>query len=203
MKRMKFAEYLDFVKDAHNNMSQQDIILMYEGTINQQIIKSFAYLTECRLEQANESVKMQRTVYHIMLESLQNIAKHGIVLSPEDSDDLKAGFSKSGILIVGMDSMGWFITTGNLISKKSLEGLTELIDKVNGMEHEELKKLKKETMLQTKISEKGGAGLGIIDMAKRTGNELLYNVEDVGEDYCFFILTVTITPSAFEKQNNS
>ncbi len=196
MERPKFSEYLDFVKAAHNNMSQQDIILMYEGMINQKIIKSFAYLTECRLEQSGESLKMQKTVYHIMLESLQNIAKHGIAEAELDSDSLAEGLSKSGILIVGMDEMGWFITTGNLISNESLNNITRLIDRVNKMNSDELKQLKKETMINSSISDKGGAGLGIIDMAKRTGNELLYNIEEVDANHSYFILTVTISATA-------
>ena len=48
--------------------------------------------------------------------------------------------------------------------------------------------------------EYGGAGLGIIDMAKRTGNELLYNIEKINDDYSFFILTITISQSSDENR---
>ena len=57
----------------------------------------------------------------------------------------------------------------------------------------ELKELRKETMIKGTISKEGGAGLGLIDMAKRTGNQLLYNIEKINEEHSFFILTTTIS----------
>jgi hypothetical protein len=43
-----------------------------------------------------------------------------------------------------------------------------------------------------KISEKGGAGLGLIDIAKKTGSKLSYQFKELNDEVSFFILTSTI-----------
>ena len=47
-------------------------------------------------------------------------------------------------------------------------------------------------MENTTISEKGGAGLGFIDIKKRTGTEYEYYFEPLDAEHCFFILTIRI-----------
>ena len=42
------------------------------------------------------------------------------------------------------------------------------------------------------FSEKGGGGLGMIDIARKTGSKYEYNFYPVGEDYIFFELMINI-----------
>jgi hypothetical protein len=44
-----------------------------------------------------------------------------------------------------------------------------------------------------KLSAKGGGGLGLVDIARKTGNKLKYNFEAVSDDYFFFSLDVIVT----------
>ena len=43
-----------------------------------------------------------------------------------------------------------------------------------------------------KLSEKGGGGLGLIDIAKKSRNKLQYSFKEIDDDYSFFTLTVNI-----------
>ena len=48
-------------------------------------------------------------------------------------------------------------------------------------------------MLSTsEFSNKGGAGLGLIEMAKKTGNKLDYDFVPLDNDYSYFILSKTV-----------
>jgi len=42
------------------------------------------------------------------------------------------------------------------------------------------------------LSEKGGAGLGFIDIARKTGQKLVYSFLKIDEEKSFFVLTTTI-----------
>jgi hypothetical protein len=42
------------------------------------------------------------------------------------------------------------------------------------------------------MSAKGGGGLGFIDIAKKSGQKLEYNIEKVDDTYAFFTLIVKI-----------
>ena len=47
----------------------------------------------------------------------------------------------------------------------------------------------------SEFSDKGGAGLGLIEMAKKTGNKLDYDFVSLDNDYSYFILSKTVDES--------
>ena len=63
-----------------------------------------------------------------------------------------------------------------------------MIDNINSLDKDGLKELHKFKMRETAISEKGGAGLGFIDIARKTGNPLEYHFEPIDADNSFFLL---------------
>ena len=42
------------------------------------------------------------------------------------------------------------------------------------------------------MSVKGGGGLGLIDIARKSGEKLQYNIREINESFSFFTLTVKI-----------
>ena len=38
----------------------------------------------------------------------------------------------------------------------------------------------------------GGGGLGMVDIARKSGNQLVYSFEDVNEDYGLFTLIIKV-----------
>jgi len=55
-----------------------------------------------------------------------------------------------------------------------------------------LKELYKEIIKNTTISEKGGAGLGFVDMARKSGGKLEFEFPEMNTEYCFFCLKVNV-----------
>lgn len=182
------GDYMDFVYRFHNTMLEQKLSLVYEGEVNQSITKAFTSLAERNMNGSNEPTTMKRRVYHVMVECLQNICKH--------ADNAETGESErpgSGIFIVGQEGDSYTITTGNVMSKDRIPGLIDLLNKVNEMDRDELKALYKEQMRSARLSDKGGAGLGFIDIAKKTGNDLEYRFEEVNEITSFFMLKTKVS----------
>ena len=69
---------------------------------------------------------------------------------------------------------------------------TDKIDKINSMSKEELKDMYKFILNHQRLSEKGGGGLGLVDIARKTGNRLDYTFEKYNDTYYFFNLDVYI-----------
>ena len=44
----------------------------------------------------------------------------------------------------------------------------------------------------TKLSDKGGAGLGLMDIARKSGKKLEYDFENISEKISFFSLIVNV-----------
>ena len=54
------------------------------------------------------------------------------------------------------------------------------------MDKESLKNLYKEALNKGSLSEKGGAGLGLIEMARKSGNKLGFEFEEINDEYSYF-----------------
>lgn len=84
------------------------------------------------------------------------------------------------------------IITGNVIKNEKVESLRNSLEHVNSLDKEGLSTLFKQQIKEGRISEKGGAGLGFIDIAKKTGNKIEYQFKELNSEVSFFIITTTI-----------
>jgi hypothetical protein len=69
------------------------------------------------------------------------------------------------------------------------------------MGKEELKDMYKFILNHQRLSEKGGGGLGLVDIARKTGNDMEYTFEKYNDDYVFFNLDVYIDIAQGTEQN--
>jgi hypothetical protein len=76
--------------------------------------------------------------------------------------------------------------------------MTELLETINKLDKDGLKALHQEQMKKGKLSERGGAGLGFIDIARKSGRPLAYNFKPITDQTSFFILTTQIPRSKVE-----
>jgi len=169
-------------QDFHEIMDKHHITLVYEGEINQDITKIFSDMAQSSLS-ANDHLTTKKRVYHIMVECLQNICKH----ADEKGYTEDSGQGK-GILIVGNTDNQYTITTGNIITNNNVEPTKAMLDRINAMSPEELKENYKKMIMASRISSKGGAGLGFIDMVKKTGNPIEYIIKPIDEENSFLMI---------------
>jgi hypothetical protein len=88
--------------------------------------------------------------------------------------------------------------TANKVSKHDILHLTQALDCVNNATKDELNAMYKKQLKEGTISAKGGAGLGLIDIARKTDGKLEYLFIPVnGTDY--FILKVEISGQGNEE----
>ncbi|MCK4919839.1 MAG: hypothetical protein KAS71_02260, partial [Bacteroidales bacterium] len=78
------------------------------------------------------------------------------------------------------------------ISNDKIEMLKNRIEKVNTLDAVGLKKLYKEVRLTGKFSEVSGAGIGIIDMARKSENKLTYDFTAIDDAHSMYSLQIDI-----------
>lgn len=156
--------FLEFVYEFYKSMKAHEITLVYEGEITHQITKAFTSLTESNMAKDDEPNLVQKKVFHVMVECLQNISKHAEEFSTNDYL-----FSGRGIFLVSKGENEYSVTTGNAVDNEKIPELKKLLDRINQLDKEELKEMYKKQMKEGRLSEKGGAGLGFIDIKRKTG----------------------------------
>jgi hypothetical protein len=96
------------------------------------------------------------------------------------------------LLVVKKVSDGYRIITGNFVYAENIEKLEEKIKRINRSSHEEIKELYKFILNHQRISAKGGGGLGLVDIARKTGNKLEYSFVVYNRYYSFFYLDILV-----------
>lgn len=170
-------------------MMSQKLILVYDGDFTQETTKSILSMAERNLDSSGEDSGIKRKVFNVMVEALQNIVKH----SSEQGSQAGSLISKSAIFMISKDDKRYCILTGNPIPKANVAKLTKNLDELNGKDKEGLKEMYKEIIKNTQISEKGGAGLGFVDMARKSGEKLEFTFDNMDSEYDFFCLNVHIS----------
>ena len=174
------------VLSLHDEMASNGFSLVYEGEFSHEVMKMFTSMAERDMDKSNEDKSVKRKVFHVMVECLQNMTKHS------DDVDRNDGVG-NGLFIVGRKDGYWSVITANKILTEKIEGLKASIDNINGLNKEDLNALYKKQIREGSLSEKGGAGLGLIDIARKTGRQLEYQflpLEDKTNH--FFLLKVRI-----------
>jgi len=139
--------------------------------------------------EVNEQSKLRKKVYNVLVESLQNLYHH-VDKVPEDFEDQSS--EKFGMLVVQKVDHGYKIITGNFVQADNIEKLEEKIKRINRSSQEEIKELYKFILNHQRISAKGGGGLGLVDIARKTGNKLDYAFKEYNDKYSFFYLNILV-----------
>ncbi len=184
MNRNGFLEYLyGFYKELHG----QRLLIVYEGEITHSVMKSFSSLAEELMIREEEPEDVQRKVFHVIVESLQNINHHAYREKEKHEDS--AG---RGAFILSSDADHYNIITGNLIPSGDTGRLTKMMDRINAMDDEELTESYKKQLKNGHISEEGGAGLGFIDLRRKTGQKVEYRFEPESPGSTYYLFTIKI-----------
>ncbi len=178
--------FIKSVLSLHDEMASNGFSLVYEGEFSHDVMKMFTSMAEKDMDKNKEEKSVKRKVFHVMVECLQNMTKH--------SDDYNsADRIGNGLFIVGKKEGVWNVITANKILKSRINVLRDSIEYINSLSKDELNALYKKQIREGSLSEKGGAGLGLIDIARKTGRKLDYQflpLED-SENY-FFLLKVLV-----------
>ncbi len=163
-----------------------DILLVYQGKFNSQTTKSVLLLAERNIESITEDAGIKRKVFNILVECLQNVVKHGEEL--ENLDQVNT----IPVLMIGRDDNHYIIVSGNTMFTEQVDELKSRIDRINKLDKEGRKQLYKQIMRDNAMSEKGGAGLGLVDMARKSGENLSYDFNKIDNKLSFFSFKTTV-----------
>lgn len=174
--------------DIYDKMERNNILLSFKGEITSDLLTSILQIMENKMEDMQEDVKTRKKVYNVLVECLQNLYHHMDEISESDEDKVRAA-----IFTIGKMDNKYTIITGNYISNENIQGLKKRIDDVNSLTKEELKDYYKKILNNGEMSLKGGGGLGMIDIARKTGEKLEYNFLEIDNKVSFFTLNIKVS----------
>jgi hypothetical protein len=172
--------------DFYNKMEHENIMLSFKGNVSSELLTSVLQIMESKMEKLEEPSRVRKKVYNILVEALQNLYHH-LDKQKDDSN----GYN-TVIFMVGKDGDNYNIFTGNYIKNDNAASLKARLDKINAMDKDELKVHYKEVLNNGMMSEKGGGGLGMIDIARKSGQKLEYDFQKIDDQHSFYSLNIKI-----------
>lgn len=178
------------LKEYYKNLSSGDVILAFKGSITSELINDILEAVESKFEEANEDSKLRKKIYNVLVESLQNLYHH---IEPHHEGIHEDLDPKFGLVVIIREGESYKVTTGNFIGAKRIKFLREKIDKINSLTRDELKDMYKFILNHQRLSAKGGGGLGLVDIARKSGNKLEYQFYNYNDNYYFYSLTISVS----------
>lgn len=143
--------------------SEGEVLLSYFGGLDQSLTFILSDKVEKILEDHEPSRSVVKRIFSILIESLQNIRLHSFKRVVRE--DL------AGVIVVKYPDH-YDISVINLTDENGRMILENRIGEINKLSLTDLKKRYIETMTDGVISDKGGAGLGIITIALKSRDRI-------------------------------
>ena len=177
--------------DLYKLMERDYVLLAFKGSITSELLSSVFQIMESKMEDLKDAPKIRKRVFNVLVECLQNLYHHIDEFEVQGSPEELAE-KKSAIFSISRTPDSYNIVTGNYIDADNVADISGKIDYINSLDRDQLKAYYKEVLNNGVLSKKGGGGLGLIDIARRSGSKLDYNIREINEGFSFFTLTVKI-----------
>ncbi|HTX72083.1 MAG TPA: SiaB family protein kinase [Rectinemataceae bacterium] len=169
------------------SLMEDDILICFNGPFSHSIIEEIGLAIRSYLESGETPPSASTDVFAVFVELAQNVQAY--------ADRLKgvAGLRAfdAGTLVIGRTDARFFVSAGNVVARADMEPLAARLEALRGLDKDGLKRLYKERLRAPRASE-GGAGLGLIDVARRASEPLRYRASEIDDRHLFFSLTVLV-----------
>jgi hypothetical protein len=181
------------MKEYLHVINSLNIHVIYSGPMWEEGIKGFAELVKVNLANDNIPGNMAKTIFSVFVEQVTNVmmysAEKGQYIRP---DKVLANVSL-GTLMLGQKENRFFVQTRNAVNNKNIEGMKGKIDHLNTLDKKELRQYHRERLRNENDNpESKGAGLGLIEIARRATAPIGYRFEPYDDELSYFTMYVEI-----------
>ena len=176
----------------YDDVKTGDVIVHHKGAITAELITRVLEHVENELTIRKEKNKVRKKIYNVMVEALQNLFHH--TEDPPENNILGDIDKKFAIFVLKKEEKEEYsITSGNYVIEKRIKFLKDRLDQINYLTVDELKILYQLILNNDEYSDKGGGGLGLVDIAKRSEHRYEYSFHNQHNGFYFFCLKILIT----------
>lgn len=173
---------MEITRRLREKLSGERLMFAYRGEVTSENSVLLLTLLEREMEFSEYSVVGRKRLFMFVLENLQNITRH----ATSHANDVIS------LVIYNKTPDGYTVTTGNPIAVADVSVLKKNLENINNLEPDKVREAYRKMLQESDLSSKGGAGLGLMEMARKTGNKLDYDFIPVDNGNSYFILSKTV-----------
>lgn len=164
--------------------SEDLLLFTHFGNFNPAKNESALKLVENLILETGDKRQTMKRFCSLFIEVLQNISLHGA----RDRNDQMHAF-----VVVSKGKNSYRLVTGNLVLIGDSLRLENKLNELNGMDGNSLRKLYIETLCNDEFSSKGGAGLGLLTVAKKIEGKINYSLLPIDSSFNYFRMDVEMS----------
>lgn len=169
----------------------ESMVLQYSGKATTMQIDTLLELLEKMIINDGLPNSLRRRLYCIAMESLQNLSSHVPDQVLDTVSDTTINPMYIRFYFEGYDGK-FRIETSNYILRHNVDNLTKKLDYINTLDDIAKKEYYNYLIKNLPFSDKGGAGLGLVDIARKSKQPIRYKVVDTNAYYVLLTLTFTL-----------
>jgi len=163
-------------------MMRKRLMFVYRGMVTNINSLSLLMLLEKEMESSEFGFAARKRLFMFVLESLQNISRH----------TSKTDHARMSVVAYSKTDTGYSVATGNVIEAGKVPDLRKRLKLINSLDPSDVRAVYRKMLDESEFSNKGGAGLGLIEMAKKTGNKLDYDFIKLDDSHYYYVLSKTV-----------
>jgi hypothetical protein len=168
-------------------LESDGIIFSFSGPMSHEIIEGIGSAIRVKIgEGENGDRQVALKVFAIFVEQVENVINYSVEKDPLDSE------MSFGIVVIGKKDGLFFISGGNKIESEKVDRLEANLSKLVSMDKDELKAYYKEKRRADKEDDSKGAGIGFIEMARKSSRPIEYSFKTIDEKHSFFTIKISI-----------
>ncbi len=176
MKEFDFFEY-------HSQISRDNILISYKGPLTDVLLSEFSRDIRKKLQ---EDPRSGKKVFSIFMELAQNVLYYSKEVNHFGNQD------RVGTLVVLDEETNYKVITGNLIYRKDMMRLIEKCETIRSLDRDALREYKRKLRSEEENEESKGAGIGLVQAALTSDNQLEAKMKEMGTEFAFFIVIVKV-----------
>jgi len=164
------------------------VVLYFKGPVTQEVVEGLGSMIRRKVDFEIDSRTKASSVFAVLVEQLQNVLHYAA-----DSVDLASGRMAKAELVIRHVEEGFSLTCGNQVAMDRAGRISERLDALAAIGKEDLKALYKSARQNGPDDLSRGAGLGLLEMARRAVKPLRYEIVPIDARLGWFWLDVVIS----------
>ncbi|NJL12250.1 MAG: hypothetical protein HC913_04105 [Microscillaceae bacterium] len=170
--------------EYHSQISRENILLSYKGPLTDVLLSEFSRDIRKKLL---EDPGAGKKVFSIFMELAQNVLFYSKEVNHFGNHD------KVGTLVILHDDPFYRVITGNLIYCEDVSRLMDKFETIKNLDREALREYKRALRNNPNEQESRGAGIGLVQAALTSDNQIECKIKELNDDFAFFFVLVKIT----------
>lgn len=179
--------------EYYHMLKRNNVSIIYSGPIWADGVEEIGSTLRKRLELDDLPFSAAQSIFSVFVEQMNNMLYYSAEKEHFSYHEGKQTELSAGVFLLGIKDKTYFLQSGNMMKEININLIKERIDYLNTLDKKQLRQYYREQLKQeNKNPDSKGAGLGLIEIARRASSKIEYCFTPVEKGLVFFTMYVRI-----------